>query len=587
MFDKNKARVGGSRRTVAALAALLAVSGPGLGVVLRAEAAEPFGEAPQLTANPNPRVPLAALVEVKTTTTAGVRLNVHDGERAWSVTYPPAVAGTRSLPLLGLRADRDHAVIVEATDAEGAWRRHPQTLHFRTPPLPSSRGDFPPLQVRIADTARMEPGYTFLSIRRRVPGRANWSTQAQRDFMTKWGAIVALDERGEVVWYYQSDERIAGINPLRNGNLLMHTTGYRSVEIDLLGNEVGSWHAEKRPRGNHPGSVPIRGVKTLHHQPFEMENGNLLSLSANPRLVEGYYTSETDPEAPRKPQLVMGDTIIEFTRKGDIAWSWNAFDHLDPMRIGYDTINPYWHVRGFPETLDWTHGNGVTHDPSDDSVIVNFKHQDALMKIDRRTGRIKWILGEPTDWPAHLQDKLLRPVGDPFRWSYHAHNPWLTERGTIIIYDNGTFQARPFRAPVPPDQTFSRAVEFEVDENNMTVRQVWATHHELGEDTCFSSAMGDARWLPQRDHVLVVDSICNYRDPGLAWDPFDETRRNIDDVFQWSRTREYTRDDPAQVVFEVQARDPDELLQWQTYGGYRVPSLYGGFGAVVEPVNSD
>ena len=65
--------------------------------------------------------------------------------------------------------------------------------------------------------------------------------------------------------------------------------------------------------------------------------------------------------------------IVEFTPSGEVVWRWDSFDHLDPYRIGYDALDAYWHVRGFPGAADWTHGNGVTYDARDDSVLVSLR----------------------------------------------------------------------------------------------------------------------------------------------------------------------------------------------------------------------
>ena len=98
------------------------------------------------------------------------------------------------------------------------------------------------------------------------------------------------------------------------------------------------------------------------------------------------------------------------TPEGRIVWSWDAFDHLDVWRFGYRLMEVFWHTRGFPNHLDWTHGNGVSYDPSDDSVIVSLRHQDAVIKIDRATRQIKWILGDHKGWNETLSKKLLTPV---------------------------------------------------------------------------------------------------------------------------------------------------------------------------------
>jgi hypothetical protein len=269
----------------------------------------------------------------------------------------------------------------------------------------------------------------------------------------------------------------------------------------------------------------------------------------------------------------MGDRVVEYTRQGEIVWSWDAFDHLDPYRIGYTALDPYWHVRGFPNHRDWTHGNGLAYDERADAIIMSFRLQDALVAADRATGAVRWILGEPTDWRADLQARLLRPLGD-LRWPYHGHNPRLTHAGTVMLFDNGIFQARPFRPPLPPDQTFSRAVEFEIDEPAMTVRQVWASAHALDEDSINSWAMGDAHRLPQTDNVLVIYAICVPRRPNLAYDEWQTEKPSVAEFPFGARIREYTRTTPPETLFDLEVADPNDVIQWEVYGGLRVPSLY-------------
>jgi arylsulfate sulfotransferase len=254
------------------------------------------------------------------------------------------------------------------------------------------------------------------------------------------------------------------------------------------------------------------------------------------------------------------------------VWSWDAFDHLDPFRIGYQTIDAYWHTRGFPDSADWTHGNGVVYDAAGDAVVFSLKHQDAVLKVDRATGRIRWILGEPTDW-GPLADRVLRPVGEPFRWPYHGHNPRLTRHGTIVMYDNGSWGARPFRAPVPPEQVQSRAVEFEVDERAMTVRQVWSSEDPRRPAGCHSPGMGDAHRLPVTDNMLVVYSICMLRRPGMTLSEYEKDKLAESQAPYEAFVREYTRSTPPQIVFEARIRDPNDVMQWEVYGGFRTPDL--------------
>ena len=206
-----------------------------------------------------------------------------------------------------------------------------------------------------------------------------------------------------------------------------------------------------------------------------MPNGNFLALSAHARDVKDWPASVHEPEKYKADKTIVGDMVVEFTPDGEVVWSWDAFDHLDPYRIGYDALDAYWHVRGFPDAGDWTHGNGVTYDESDDSVLVSLRLQDCILKIDRKSGEIVWILGDHANWSLKLQKKLLTPIGQNFRWPWHMHNPRITSEGTIVLFDNGIYGARPGDERIPFHKSFTRGVEFRVDQDKMTVEQVWAS----------------------------------------------------------------------------------------------------------------
>jgi hypothetical protein len=550
-----------------------------LGLVAAPEAsargAPRFITQPTIAQNPNERVPLAAIVRFEADRPVTTTITLNDGRREWRLEFPSdRYDPQQGLPVAGMRAATAHTVHVTITDDRAQSRNARAALTYTTPALPAIGYDFPPMRVTSTDPTRMEPGVTILSVRRNTPGRVTQKTEAQIAFARRWGMLVAVDAEGEVVWYYRNPERrIAGFDQLANGNFIFHTADSVTTEIDILGNEIRRWYASRRPQGALSGAVPI-DVQALHHQPHQTQDG-FLALSANMRLIENYYSSETDPRAPRRTQPVVGDRIIEFNSAGEILWSWDAFDHLDPFRIGYLTFDPYWHTRGFPNALDWTHGNGVSEDPRDGNILVLLRLQSAVLKIDRETGEIMWILGADHGWSPELRAKLLRPVGEPFRMFFYGHNPRITPQGTLTLYDNGLMQAFPFDPPLPPHLTFARGVEYEIDEQAMTVRQVWASHDKLSEDSCFSWAMGDSWRLPTTGNMLVDDAICAPRAPNLTYEEWNTPpgMRHVDEQPYWGRVREYdhaTRD----VVFEMVVQDPFQVLQWEVYGVQRVTSLY-------------
>lgn len=553
-----------------ALAALL----PVMSIAAAADAAPRFLTAPLVIPNPNNKAPLVAIVRFTANMPVRTAIEVSDGGRRWAVEFDASSNTATGLPVLGLRPGRRYTIRVSITDAAGNTTRSPVALEFSTPQLPASQLEFPIVQVNKAEPARMEPGYTLLSVRRELHGKAIWRTPLQDRFMRGYGLLVILDNQGEVVWYYQNDSRIAGVARLGNGNILFNLQDFRSVEIDMLGNTVREYYARNRPQGPQPGAVPLE-AQSLHHQPHEMPNGNFLIFSANARKVPNFYTDEYNPKAPRRDSMVVGDRVLEVDRQtGKELWSWNTFDHLDVHRVGYQFLDTYWHTRGFPNHADWTHGNGLDYDSSDDSVLVGLKHQDAILKVDRKSGDIRWILGEPTDWGA-LTSKVLKPVGQPFAWPYHFHNPRLSGKGTIVVFDNGSYGARPFAPYKSPDQVFSRGVEFQVDDKMRTVRQVWASEDKLTADSCNAWAMGDAHRLPKTDNMLVIYSFCIDMRPGTTLNETD-TDKIFNGVFptQGPRIREYTHTSPAELLFDVRMRDPSDVISWTAYGGERIADLY-------------
>ncbi len=517
--------------------------------------------------NPNERAPLAAILSYHSAAVAAARIEIASPQRQWAVDFPATPAGTHALPIVGLRAATRHRIRLTLLGTDRQSQQSSRWIDYETPTLPSQAFAFPTLTTTRSDPRRMEPGFTLLSIRRSPIGRSPWRTDRQVNFARNWGCLVILDPEGQVVWYYIGNSRTAGVKQLANGNILIHRADSTMTEIDLLGNTLHQWYPENRPPNKIPGTspqdllataVPIRGLQALHHQPFETPDGTFLSFGAHEKQIANYYTSETDPNAPRKEQLVVGDRVVEFDPSGKILWQWDAFEHLDPMRIGYELTSSYWQTRGFPGALDWTHGNGVSFDANRRIVLASFRHQDASIAIDRDTGDIRWILGEPTDWGV-LQSKTLRSIG-PLRWPYHSHNPRFTDAGTVIMFDNGTWGARPFRKPIDPVSHFSRAVEFEVDEQTMTVRQVWSTGDALTDDSCSAIAMGDAWRLPRTNNILVIYAMCLRNRPGMSWNDNSPLPSPEDQAPNASRIREYTRSDKPDIVFEVLARDPNDLV---------------------------
>jgi arylsulfate sulfotransferase len=532
--------------TAVALVGLLAMTGVGCQT-------PPAGNV-TLADPPSERAPLAARLTLSTDEPSVITLTIDDGDRRWSVT-PSAEPGVdHSVLVLGLRPDATHEVVAIATDAAGNQTAS-APVAIVTDPLPD---DFPPIELTVSDPERSEPGVTAMAVRR-------WSGGEEGDTF-----LILVDGSGRVVWYRRITESVADILRLRNGNFMYMGTvnGVRGAisEIDLLGNRVARWHA-RALAGEGLENSTLVDTDTFHHDVVELPSGNLAALSSERRTYEDYPTSDTDPNAPTATRDVAGDTIVEFQRDGTIVRQWNMLDLFDPYRISYGSLSGnYWRttysrIMDDPDLADWAHANALMYDEQEDAFFVSLRRQDAVVKIDAEMSDVSWILGPHDGWKAPWDGRLLAPQGE-LEWAYHGHGAKMTRSRTILQFDNGNHRTTAFGKPMSVQDSYSRAVEFAVDEATMTVRQVWA--YGPDNERFFSSFQGDADLMPTTGNVLITDGA-RFRDI--------ERNGSIDPrAHNWVRIVEVTHTTPAEKVFELVIDDDDS--SWTAYGAERLPSLY-------------
>jgi arylsulfate sulfotransferase len=510
-----------------------------LGLLACSQAVE-AQDAPALTLNPNGTTPLAAVLELTTSEPSRVTLSIDDGSTPYAVVFPET-STDHLLPVLGLKPNSSYVVTATAFSGTAVTAR--AAFSLQTDPLPP---EFPSVQVVTSTESRMEPGFTLIDRFRR---------RRTEEPAETYSAI--FDAAGEVVWYSNSGGRAT--RRLANGHL-MYFVDNSMVESDLLGNQT---------------VVPLQDPGLgLHHDLFPTEHGTLLSLSRTSVEIENYPSSETDPDAPRETAVIRDEPVVEFSMSGEVINVWPLVDMLDPTRIGYDSLN------STPQGLDWVHTNAVLHDPSDDSIIVSVRHQDAVIKFDRTTGELKWILGPHDNWAPEFQRYLLQPVGEAYESPYHTHAPMLTPNGTLLLFDNGNYRTSPWDGlePMPASDSYSRAVEYAIDEDRMQVTQVW--QHGFGSSPrLYSNFVSDADWLPETGNVLI-----NYG--GLS---FTDGVRNSELGWGLSATRivEVDRESPANVVFDMILYNPDPARAIIVYRAERISSLYADGVVIGSDADSD
>ncbi|MEM1414066.1 MAG: aryl-sulfate sulfotransferase [Myxococcota bacterium] len=466
---------------------------------------------------------LSAFVNLNTDvpTTAVAEVFQQDTRELLFRSEPSALGTSHELFVMNFRAETDVDIVVTATGEGGGASS--TTVPFTVGSLPD---DFPPLDVAVNDTASMAPGYTIFDVRRWNPALDN-----------EYGYIMVLDETGAPRWYFRPpDGRPQDVNVGPNGNVFYGVDNQYIREIDWAGNTLNNWTPEDI------------GVVTFHHEFGFLPNGNLFTLGI---AVEnrGPYTRE-DEEVFID---VVADTIVEFQPDGTLVREIDFFDLLDPLT---DTTplfnNPFWNnflADEYPDgTADWTHGNAIIYDMSDDSFIVSLRHVHALVKVSR-TGDLIWRLGPGPNGSFTLG-------GEDDEFNYAQHSPMITASNRIILYDNGNL-----RPVTEGESRFTRVVEFELDLEAMTATEVFEYR---GEETYNSIVLGDADFLG--DSVLIGDG-------GLLADPTAGIQNP--DNQKSCRFREVTYGDTPEVVFELNITDTTsaEPIGYSCYRADRITSF--------------
>lgn len=373
---------------------------------------------PLVIVNPYKNSPLTAVVIFHTEKETGGTVTVKGRSEQDDITGSFSLAYDHVVPIYGLYAGDTTEVVLTLEDGTAS------TVEIKTDKI-----DFNTDGFEVNMTASSAYDYSKLT------------------FVCDFDAnITALDSKGDLRWYFNNGGFL-GVKALANGHLAvpsgytLKTPYYKSgiLEMDLLGKVYREY------------SIP----GGMHHDIYELSNGNLLVASDHP----DFSTVE--------------DYIVELDRNtGEIVWELDLAELIDSSEGG--SINR--------SDEDWFHNNGVWYDEASDTILLSGRHVDAIVAVDKSGKKLKWILGDPEGWSSEYQKYFFTPVGDNFEWQYAQHQVSMLSNGNIMCFDNGAGRTKITRQDqkVTGNSVYSRAVIYQLDDKNMTIKQVWEYGKELG-----------------------------------------------------------------------------------------------------------
>jgi hypothetical protein len=223
------------------------------------------------------------------------------------------------------------------------------------------------------------------------------------------------------------------------------------LELDWEGNEV--WRCD----------VPYQ-----NHDFDRLSNGNTIYPSWQPK---GYFPDELAAKlrggfpGTELNGKVLGDSIVEIDRQGNMVWEWLVWEHFNPEIDDHCPLE---------DRSNWPLINSVFALP-DGNILASLRYANTVAIIDKKSGDIVW------------------------RWGHdilgHQHDARMTEQGNVLVFDNGAHHRRGFC----PD--YSRILE--VNPRNDSI--VWEYAADPLTDF-YSAVQGGQERLPN-GNTLICESL--------------------------------------------------------------------------------
>lgn len=281
-----------------------------------------------------------------------------------------------------------------------------------------------------------------------------WTTMGLRT----QGWAIAFDSSARIRWYRQFDGFALDASQKPNGHF-----------VTFLGESSGhqptyGYFAEYTPDGTIVGRHQATGL--LYTDGHEL----LVTAGADgfDAHLFSYDLRRTDLTAMGGPAdaLLAGHQILRFDSRGQLTFSWNAWDHF----VIEDWVEEPLSLINRPN-CDWDHPNSLDLD-LDGNYVASFRNMGEITGIDSRTGEVLWRLGG--------RNNQFTFVGDaPFGLFSGQHSVRVLDNGNLLIYDNGLRHT-------PPE---TRVVEFALDRQAMTATRVWQYRHTPAVYTPFTGAV--------------------------------------------------------------------------------------------------
>jgi len=547
------------------------------------------GKLGEVVVNPYDIAPLTAVIKNGGFSIKDVKVTIVPKPGGQVISYTVADKHLRThggIPVFGMYPDYQNTIEVEYTkifkgkeeQIKESYKIYAPAIYLESTGMPNQKGVlFDKIEVVKAASSKFANRLYYVNNLVNKTGKGTkvvWNNPTGGAIEWNYSPNnFILDTKGEVRWYMQPD-KIYDLKQPFNAGVMMGfkqnidgamTWGYgqRYAKYDILGREI--FNRE----------LPASYVDFSHS--FDtMDNGHYLLRVANANYKRG----------DNKNVRTIRDVIVELDRDGNVVDDWQLYEILDPYRdiviktldqgavclnidaskTGHtansdelaqmDKNDKFGDIVGVGAGRNWAHVNSIDHDPTDDSIIISSRHQDAVIKIGRDK-KIKWIMGAHKGWSEKFKDKLLTPVDSKgnkivcsdefskcpgyesdnggFDWQWTQHTAFRIDSKSkkdlvyLTVFDNG--DTRGMEQPAMAGMKYSRAVIYKIDEKKKTVEQIWEYGKERGSEW-YSSVTSLAQYQDDLDSVMVYSAVAGMQFDIATGRPVGIPNPHIDE-FEW------------------------------------------------------
>jgi len=306
-----------------------------------------------------------------------------------------------------------------------------------------------------------------------VSGGYVFITQSTLDSVGTYpSALCIMDSVGNPIFFKAITNQTSGpYYPARISDFKLQPSGMLSFSSKLTSGGMGMYLLDSN--FNIVDSINCtNGVATDGHDFIHLADGSYHLVGTEERMMDLSGIVTNTGVTGEVDAIVTGNVIQHFDAQKNLVFEWKSLDY-------FAITDVYTHYFRKPDKLDHSHYNSLEID-DDGNYILSFRHLHEITKVNAYSGEIVWRLGGKQNQFTLLGDTM------PFSAQHDARR---IANGNITMFDNGFYNSTPA----------ARAIEYKLDEINMTATAIWQFQEPNGYKSLF---IGNANRLPNGNTLI-------------------------------------------------------------------------------------